>query len=178
MRIIAPRLLLVASSIITLFHPALTLPTPCGSSSSNGKYSRALSPPTFPSTALDTYVNAPDPSFSWADTGITFSGAGWRGHVLNMSSQKWWVRASTAGASSFFLTRSHRMNESATTRSVWQVHTHRPYSPSLPPTPTRPSPSILSQSSFPTRLLSLAPLSTLLAVSQPLQQHVPRCDGF
>ena len=47
-----------------------------------------------------------------------------------------------------------------------------------PPTPTRPFPSILSQSSFPTRLLSLARLSTLLAVSQPLQQHVPRCDGF
>ena len=47
-----------------------------------------------------------------------------------------------------------------------------------PPTPTRPFPSILLQSSFPTRLLSLAPLSTLLAVSQPLQQHVPRCDGF
>jgi hypothetical protein len=130
MRIIAPHLLLIASSILALLHSALTLPTPCGSSSSNGKNSRALSPPTFPSTALDTYVNTPDPSFSWADTGITFSGTGWRGHVLNMSSQKWWVRASTADASSCFLTHFYRMNESATTRSVWQVHT--PPSPLLP----------------------------------------------
>jgi hypothetical protein len=84
-----PLLLLLASAILSLPSFALSRSLSSGSSSSNGKFSRAFSSPAFPSTPLDAYVNAPDPSFSWVDTGITFSGAGWKGRVLNMSSQKW-----------------------------------------------------------------------------------------
>jgi hypothetical protein len=84
-----PLLLLLTSAILSLPSLALSHSLPSGATSSNGNFSRAFSSPAFPLTPLDAYVNAPDPSFSWVDTGITFAGAGWKGHVLNMSSQKW-----------------------------------------------------------------------------------------
>lgn len=49
-------------------------------------------------TALDDYVNKPDPSYSWFDTGITFQdtlqnvgnqSCTYTAHVLNMTSQTW-----------------------------------------------------------------------------------------
>lgn len=81
--------LLLACTISSSTLLALNPPFPSGSFSSDGKFSRVSYTSSFPSTPLDEYVNAPDPFFAWSDTGITFSGAGWTGHVLNMSSQKW-----------------------------------------------------------------------------------------
>ncbi len=41
-----------------------------------------------PATALDDYIAAPDPSFSWSDV-KTISGPGYTADVLNMTSQTW-----------------------------------------------------------------------------------------
>lgn len=38
---------------------------------------------------LDDYVNKHDPNYAWSDTGLGFSGPGWTGHILNMTSQAW-----------------------------------------------------------------------------------------
>lgn len=40
-------------------------------------------------TPLDDYVHAPDSHYGWVDTGKTFSGPGYKGHILNMTSQQW-----------------------------------------------------------------------------------------
>jgi len=39
------------------------------------------------STPLDDYVNRPDSNYRWSDTGKTVSGKGWKGYILNMTSQ-------------------------------------------------------------------------------------------
>eukprot|EP00051_Salpingoeca_urceolata_P020759 m.315662 g.315662 ORF g.315662 m.315662 type:complete len:599 (-) comp19677_c5_seq3:2185-3981(-) len=49
----------------------------------------------FTSTPLDDYVNRPDSTYSWFDTGLTFSGPGYKGHILNMTSQTWLTAADT-----------------------------------------------------------------------------------
>ncbi len=92
---IALLLALLLSPLLALAPPPST-PLPSGSSASNGRFSRASSSPTFPSTPLDAYVNNPDGPLLRLDRhrpGISFSGPGWKGHVLNMSSQKWFVDA-------------------------------------------------------------------------------------
>jgi PhoPQ-activated pathogenicity-related protein len=40
-------------------------------------------------TPLDDYVHRPDSNFSWFDTGKRVSGPGWKGYILNMTSQAW-----------------------------------------------------------------------------------------
>lgn len=40
------------------------------------------------STAMDDYVWKEDPNFSYFDTGVVLHGKGYKGHVLNMTSQR------------------------------------------------------------------------------------------
>jgi PhoPQ-activated pathogenicity-related protein len=40
-------------------------------------------------TALDDYIAKPDSSYAWVDTGLTMEGVGWKGYILNMTSQTW-----------------------------------------------------------------------------------------
>ena len=45
-----------------------------------------------PSTALDDFINAPDPTFAWTDAN-TITGPGYTADVLNMTSQEWLTTA-------------------------------------------------------------------------------------
>jgi PhoPQ-activated pathogenicity-related protein len=48
------------------------------------------------STALDDYVNKPDPNYAWTDTGLRIDGDGlYTGYILNMTSQRWLTDADT-----------------------------------------------------------------------------------
>jgi PhoPQ-activated pathogenicity-related protein len=46
-------------------------------------------------TALDDYVNAPDSNYKYVDTGLRLNGTGWKGYILNMTSQRWLSDADT-----------------------------------------------------------------------------------
>jgi len=40
-------------------------------------------------TPLDDYVNKPDSNYKWFDTNVSYTGPGYRVHILNMTSQQW-----------------------------------------------------------------------------------------
>ena len=177
---IALLLALLLSPLLALAPPPST-PLPSGSSASNGRFSRASSSPTFPSTPLDAYVNTPDGPLLRLDRHRHLILWPWMERPRLEYEQPKVVRRCARNAHlgrvppRAQLDSARRMNESQSSRSKWQVSplpppppsTHTP-SPRIPPHPLH---STISPSSRPIPFLSLAQPSTSPAVTSPSHRH-------
>src|ERR1700754_4655730 len=74
------------------FAGAFLLLVIAGTSACVTAATQAPLPPPNPANILDQYVSTPDPSFSWK-VEKTFTGAGYRGAVLELTSQTWMTEA-------------------------------------------------------------------------------------